>query len=76
MTIEEQWLSRFGEPMPAHLQSLDDELQGVAYRMKAATGGQITGVVPREPVRQSEQSSLEDWDYSDQRANNAYGSDS
>jgi hypothetical protein len=73
MTIEKKRQARFGEPMPEHLQSLDDELQGVAYRVKAATGGQITGVVPREPVRQSEQSSLADWDRSDSKCLNALG---
>jgi hypothetical protein len=73
--MQEKWQASFGEAMPEHLHSLDEELQGVAYRLKATTGGQITGVVPKPPVRQSEQSSLEDWDYSDQRANNAYGSE-
>jgi hypothetical protein len=73
MTIEEKWQARFGEPMPVHIASLPPYLQERALKYAESN---TLAVVPKPPVRQSEQSSLEDWDYSDQRANNAYGSDS
>ena len=73
MTIEEKWQARFGEPMPVHIASLPLYLQERA--LKYAENNTLA-VVPKASVQQPEQSSLEDWDYSDQRANNAYGSDS
>jgi hypothetical protein len=73
MTIEEKWQARFGESMPTHIASLPLYLQERALKYAESN---TLAVVPKAPVLQPEQSSLEDWDYSDQRANNAYGSDS
>ena len=73
MTIEEKWQARFGEPMPSHIASLPLYLRERA--LKYAESNTLC-FVPKPPVQQVQESSLADWDYSDQRVNNSYGSDS